>query len=164
MTLSLRTVTVLAASASMWVVALAATPSTQARRPGELPPGEGRDLVISLCGDCHGPEKVTDVRRSRAEWQDMVQDMASRAGVATPDDITAIVQYVVVHFGKVNVNRGAEADLAEIANLTASEASAIVEFRKQQGDYRTLEDLRNVPGLDFARIQERKDRLGFTGP
>ena len=28
----------------------------------------------------------------------------------------------------------------------------------------TLDDLRKVPALDFARIQERMDRIGFSGP
>jgi competence protein ComEA len=154
----------MAAAVLLWGTALRATPSTPARQAGELPAGEGRELVISICGDCHGPEKVTEMRRSRAEWRDMVQDMASRNGVATEDDITVIVQYIVMHFGRVNVNRGSEADLVEIVGLTPGEAAAIVEFRKPHGDYRALEDLRKVPGLDFGRIQERKDRIGFTGP
>jgi competence protein ComEA len=155
----------MAAAVLMWAMVLrTTTPAAQSRRPGELPEGDGRDLVASVCGDCHGTEKVTEVRRSRAEWQDTVQDMASRSGVATEEDIKAIVQYVVVHFGRVNVNRGSETDLVEIAGLTSTEAAAIVEFRKQHGDYRALDDLRQVPGVEFARIEERKDRIGFTGP
>src|SRR5215216_1863568 len=155
---------VMATALLFWVAALRATPATQSPPGGELPAGEGRDLVVSSCGECHALDRVAAQRRSRAEWQDMVQDMASRSGVATEDDIKVIVQYVVVHFGRVNVNRGSAADLVEIADLTAEEAVAIVEFRKQHGEYRALDDLRTVPGLDFARIEERKDRIGFTGP
>ena len=150
-----------------WLVTplwLAAVHGALSAQNGDLPAGEGRETVIRICGDCHGVEKIPSPRRSRAEWQDLVEEMAGRNGVATPDDIRTIVQYVVVNFGRVNVNRASGADLVEIVQLTAAEASAIVEFRTREGDYLTLEDLRKVPKLDFARIQERKDRIGFSGP
>ena len=54
-------------------------------------------------------------------------------------------------------------DELRIVQLTKDEADAIVDFRTKQGEFRTLEDLRKVPGLDFARIQERKDHIGFSG-
>ena len=146
------------------LLGLAAAHGAISAQEGDLPAGEGRETAIRICGDCHGVEKVPSPRRSRAEWQDLVEEMASRNGVATPGDIRTIVQYVVVNFGRVNVNRASEADLVEIVQLTASEASAIVAFRKREGDYKTLEDLRKVPKLDFARIQGRKDRIGFSGP
>ena len=148
----------------MWLLASHGALLAQEGRAGDLPDGEGRETVIRVCGDCHGLEKIPSPRRSRAEWQDLVEEMAARNGVATPDDIHTIVQYVVANFGRVNVNRSSEGDLVEIVQLTASEASAIVEFRKRAGDYQTLDDLRKVPGLNFTRIQERKDRIGFSGP
>ena len=148
----------------MWLTALHGALSAQEGRVGDLPDGEGQETVIRICGDCHSVEKIPSPRRSRAEWQELVEEMAARNGVATADDIYTIVHYVVASFGRVNVNRASEDDLVEIVQLTASEASAIVEFQKRQGDYHTLDDLRKVPGLDFARIQERKDRIGFTGP
>ena len=150
-----------------WLVTLlwlAAVHGALSAQNGDLPAGEGLETVIRICGDCHGVEKIPSPRRSRAEWQDLVEEMAARNGVATPDEIHTIVQYVVANFGRVNVNRSSEGDLVEIVRLTASEASAIVEFRRRAGDYHTLDDLRKVPGLDFTRIQERKDRIGFSGP
>ena len=146
-----------------WLAALHGAVPARQGRAGDLPDGEGRETVIRICGDCHGVEKISSPRRSRAEWQELVEEMAARNGVATADEIHTIVRYVVVNFGRVNVNRASEADLMEIVQLTASEASANVEFRTREGDYRTLDDLRRVPGLDFAKIQERKDRMGFSG-
>ena len=147
-----------------WLVSLHGTPAAQTRPGQELPAGEGRDTVVAVCSDCHDVDVIAAQRRSRIEWQDIVQDMAARGGAATEDDIQIIVQYVVANIGRVNVNRAAAVDLEEIVQLSAPEASAIVEFRMHGGDFRTLEDLRKVPALDFARIQERKDRIVFTGP
>jgi DNA uptake protein ComE-like DNA-binding protein len=33
----------------------------------------------------------------------------------------------------------------------------------REGDFHVLEDLKKVPGLDFPRIEERKNRIVFTG-
>ena len=52
----------------------------------------------------------------------------------------------------------------EIVQLSASDAAAIVEFRMREGEFRTLDDLRRVRGVDVATIPERKDRIVFTGP
>ena len=156
------------AAAVLWsMAALSASAASSAAsaaqsRPGELPEGEGRDVVEAICSNCHGLDQVAAQRRTRGEWEYLVEDMASRAG-AGADDIKAIVGYVVAHFGRANVNNAPESDLVVIVDLTQAEATAIVEYRKKEGDYRTLEDLRKVPALDFARIQARKDRIVFTG-
>ena len=95
-------------------------------------------------------------RTSSRTWRDAV--------VPRPRTTSRPVQYVVANFGRVNVNRASEEDLVEIVPLSASEASAIVEFRMREREFRALEDLRKVPGVDFTKIQERKDRIVFTGP
>jgi competence protein ComEA len=148
----------------MWVAALCGTPLAQAGPGAQLPEAEGRETVIAVCSDCHDVDVVAAQRRSRVEWQEIVQEMAGRSGTASDEDVQAIVRYVVASFGRVNVNRAAERDLVDIVELSASEASAIVEFRMREGEFGSLEDLRKVPGLDFARVQERKDRIVFTGP
>ena len=129
-----------------------------------LPQGEGRDTVITICGDCHGPEVVASQRRTRVEWETLIEDMAARNGVAGDDEKKVILAYTLAHFGRVNINTAAADDIVQVVQLKPTEASAIVDYRQKSGEFKTLEDLRKVPGLDFSRIQERKDRIGFTGP
>jgi competence protein ComEA len=130
----------------------------------ELPADEGRNTVITICGDCHGPEYVANQRRSRVEWEMLVEDMANRNGVATEDDRKVIVGYALRNFGKVNINTAPADDITLIVQLPAGQSTAIVDYRQKSGEFKTLEDLRKVPGIDFAKIQERKDRIGFSGP
>ena len=49
----------------------------------------------------------------------------------------------------------------EQPEISAKEAEAIVRFREQNGDFKTLDDLKKVSGVDPAKIQARKDRLEF---
>jgi competence protein ComEA len=156
---------VLLAAAAPWVVALAATSaSAPAQVRGDLPPGQGRETVVTICGDCHGAELIAAQRRSRVEWETLVEDMAARNGVASEDEKKVIVAYAVKNFAKVNINIATADEIGAVVELPAAQAAAIVEYRQKSGEFKTLDDLRKVPGVDFAKIQERKDRIGFTGP
>jgi competence protein ComEA len=36
-----------------------------------------------------------------------------------------------------------------------------VTYRQQNGSFKTLDDLKNVPGVDAAKVDARKARLSF---
>ena len=151
-------------AALSWCVSLAGgTPAAQSGSAGDLPPGAGQETVLAICGDCHDPDVVAGQRRTRREWENVVEDMAERSGVATEEDIETIVQYLAVQFGRVNINTAPPGEIVAIVGLSESEAKAIAEFRAREGNFETIEDLRQVPGVDFAKIQERKDRIVFAG-
>ena len=160
---ALRTLT---ANAMMltWVATAHTSTSARSQKPGELPPGDGRDTVVTICGDCHAPEQMANSRRTRVEWETMIEDMAARNNVASDEEKKIILAYAIRNFGKVNVNTASADEIVEIVQVPAVQAAAIVDYRKKSGEFKTLDDLRNVPGLDFAKIQERKDRIGFSGP
>ena len=148
-----------------WVVAAhTAAISAGVQRRGGLPPGDGRETVVRVCGDCHDAEQTANSYRSRIEWETLVDDMINRGGNATDEDKKAIVGYVLRNFGKLNINTAAADDIAQIVDLPAAQAAAVVDYRQKSGEFKALDDLRKVPGIDFAKIQERKDRIGFTGP
>jgi competence protein ComEA len=46
-------------------------------------------------------------------------------------------------------------------SLARSQAAAIVRYRTQHGDFKSIEDLKRVPGVDVAKIEAKKDRLLF---
>jgi len=45
--------------------------------------------------------------------------------------------------------------------LLEREAEAIVKYRTDKGPFKTLEDLKKVPDLDFKKVEAQKDRLVF---
>ena len=69
--------------------------------PVVLPNGPGKALVQRTCGGaCHGMDTVTGMRRDRAAWTAMVENMVARGAKAKETDMKAIVDYLVAHFGK----------------------------------------------------------------
>jgi competence protein ComEA len=129
----------------------------------KLPQGDGREIILTACTQCHGLGNVTDDRKTRSGWQDVVEEMAGLGAMVNDDDIKKVVNYLTRYFGIVNVNKAPQQDLQDVLELTSDEAAAIVTYRTREGDFHTLEDLKKVPGLDFSKIEERKNRVAFTG-
>ena len=150
-------------SASAPSVAPGPAASTQAGT-GELPPGQGRESVARLCGSCHGLSTVTGARRTATDWKRITDDMLARGNQGTPSDAAAIVPYLTARFGRVDVNTADQLELSQVLDLTPAEAAAIVEFRTHEGRIRTFDDLRNVPGVEFAKLQRQRDRVIVAGP
>ena len=77
------------------------------------------------------------------------------------EDLDAVVNYLSRYLGKVNVNKADAREIQETADLSAAEAEAIVRYRTQNGDFKNLDDLHKVPGIDAKKLDERKDRIAF---
>jgi competence ComEA-like helix-hairpin-helix protein len=46
-------------------------------------------------------------------------------------------------------------------SLKRSQAAAVLAWRKEHGSFKTWEDLLKVPGLEAAKLDEKKDRVTF---
>ena len=146
---------------------LAAVPLTtavaQEPAPAELPPGPGRDTLVRVCGDCHGVDVFEGQRRTRAQWRKVVDDMVARGANASDDDTAAIMNYLATVLGRVNVNTASESDIAIVLELASTEAAAIISYRTTSGEFKTLDDLEMVPGLDSSKVKAKKERITFAG-
>jgi quinoprotein glucose dehydrogenase len=82
------------------VVSRAETLSSPAA-PVVMPEGHATALVQRACaGSCHTIEVVTGVRRDRAGWTAMVENMVARGAKAKDSEVKAIIEYLTAHFGK----------------------------------------------------------------
>jgi hypothetical protein len=69
--------------------------------PVVLPDGPGKVVVERTCGaSCHRLDAVLGVRRDRAAWTAMVDNMVARGANAKDNDVKIIVDYLAQHFGK----------------------------------------------------------------
>ena len=87
-------------AASLCVIALAAAaPRAQSgdSHP-KLPPGEGRDVMIRVCSQCHDPEWVADFGNDEKAWKATVEQMRKQGAQGTDDEFDQIVKYLATAF------------------------------------------------------------------
>jgi competence protein ComEA len=87
--------------------------------------------------------------------------MASRGATATEPEFDAVVSYLVKFFGTVNVNKADSKEIQEAAGFSPEQADGIVSYRGRNGDFKSLQDLQKVPGLDATMLEEKRDRIAF---
>jgi competence protein ComEA len=127
-----------------------------------LPDGPGKELVETICSECHEPTRVIGQQRTKADWQLKVTEMLQEDQDVTQIERDSIINYLAAHFPKkVNVNKAAAKELETGLELSSKEAEAIVRYREEKGGFKSVDDLKKVPGLDAAKVEARKERLEF---
>jgi competence protein ComEA len=140
-------------------------PSTTGQeRP--LPDGTGKEEARKLCSGCHELEKSFSVRQDRAGWQLTLEKMVSYGMKASERDIAAVLEYAAKNFAadevpKIKVNEAKAIELESGLSLKRSQAAAVIKYREKNGPFKSIEDLKKVPGIDAAKIEAKKDRLVF---
>lgn len=158
-------------------MALAGLSLTRADGNGALPDGPGKALVERTCKSCHTLSVITARKRTEDQWVQVISAMLSRGAAATDDEAEIILAYLVKNFGKdvatdksgdssakINVNKATVEQLVALLTISQSEASSIVRYRQENGEYKTLDDLKRVPGLDVKKMEANKDRIIFKSP
>ncbi len=141
---------------------LLATALCAPAQEGALPEGPGRELVEAICSVCHSTERIAAKRLTRPQWQDKVLEMLQEDPDVTQPERERIVDYLAKSFPtRVNVNTAAAKDIETSLELSAENAAAIVRYREQNGGFKTIGDLKKVPGVDAAKIEAKKDLLEF---
>ena len=124
-----------------------------------LPDGPGKQTFEDTCSLCHSPAAVIGMHKTKAEWKSKVTEMLQEQDVSDSDR-TAIIDYLFRSFpATVNVNKAAAKDIEPI--LGAKDAAAIVQYRESKGNFKTLDDLKRVPGIDPAKLESVKQQLEF---
>jgi len=95
------------------------------------------------------------------EWKETVAQMVSIGAKGTEQQMEAVMRVLLRTLTKVNVNKAAAAELPLVLDITEATAQALVKYRADHGDFKTLGDLKKVPGIDAAKLDARKDRVAF---
>ena len=136
----------------------------QSEKVPALPDGPGKETFVSVCSLCHEPTNPFGKQWTKKEWELKVTEMLQEEPDVTREERAAIVDYLAANFrpgGKIYINWAAAKDLESALEVSSAEAEAIVRYRKAQGDFKGIEDLRKVKPLDFSKIEARKDRLVY---
>lgn len=60
---------------------------------------------------------------------------------------------------KVNINTANQSELDELPGIGPSTAQKIIEYREENGNFETIEDVQNVKGIGDAKFEEIKDKI-----
>ena len=136
--------------------------SVMVQAQDRLPAGPGKETLKKVCTGCHSPENVVGLAKTRSDWEALVGQMATVGAQGTDDEFNQIVDYLAAYFPKtVNANKGSAKDLEAGLQISSKDAEAIVRYREQNGNFKSIEDLQKVPEIDMKKIIARKDVLEY---
>jgi competence protein ComEA len=126
-----------------------------------LPEGKGKAALLRACVQCHEIDVVTRTRYTEVGWRRVVGIMVERGAELSEPETADVTAYLSKYFGKTNVNKATAAQLEEALGLTEREARAIVSYRDQNGDIKSLDQLKSVPGVSPDKIQAKAEEIAF---
>ena len=95
--------------------------------------------------------------------------MIKRGAKGTDEEFAAVLDYLAKNFlgeapRPLNINRATNIELESVAGLTRKEAASVIAWLNKVGVCNSLEELKKVPGLDYKKIEARKDFVVCFAP
>jgi competence protein ComEA len=146
---------------SLLIFGLALTAAAQT-----LPEGPGKAEAEKLCKQCHEIARAISPRLDRGGWEKSMTKMVAFGMKSTDEEYALVLDYLVKHFPaedvpRINVNTATAIQMESGLSLKRSQAAAVIAWRKENGGFKSFEDLLKVPGLDAAKLEEKKDRIAY---
>jgi competence protein ComEA len=129
-----------------------------------LPDGPGKDVTVRSCAPCHEARRAASVRLTREGWAAVIESMRLRGAKVSDEDFPIILDYLSANFlgeasQPLNLNTASQIDLEAAGGLLRKEAAAVIQYRQKVGRFKAIDDLKRVPGLDFKKIDRRRDAM-----
>src|SRR5690349_326873 len=95
----------------------------------------------ALCGTrCHTTALVEGLR-TEEEWREEVDQMIKVGARGTEEQFQRLMRYLARTMTKVNVNTAEARQIAPVLDVSDGVAEAVVKWRAEKGEFKTLEDL-----------------------
>jgi competence protein ComEA len=143
------------------ITAAAATQSSPTAAQDRFPETTGKSAFLKICSNCHTADSVVQSLKTRQEWSDVIDQMAHFGAEASEQEFDQILAYLVKHFSPIKVNTATATDLEATLDVPAGVADAIVTRRTDNGEFKTIDDLKQVPGLDAGKVDAQRARIVF---
>ena len=79
----------------------------------------------------------------------------------TGQQMEAVMRVLLRTLTRVNVNTAAAAQLPLVLDISEATAQAVVTYRAEHGKFKSLADLKKVPGINAGKLDTRRDRVAF---
>ncbi len=71
--------------------------------------------------------------------------------------------FAINAFAVVNLNTATQEQLESLNGVGPAKAQAIIDYRKKDGNFKTVDDLNNVPGIGDKTLEKLKPELTVSG-
>ena len=129
--------------------------------PDKLPEAPGKATVVAVCTSCHDSSLMTDAPRTIEGWVDVMYLMKDFGATPTEAESKTVIDYLVTNLALVEMNKAEAAHVQLVFGVNDTVAKEVVAYRDKQGGFKTIDDLKRVPGLDAAKIDALEERLLF---
>jgi len=116
---------------------------------------------VKLCVGCHEIDLVVARRHTREEWDGVIEDMVARGTKGTEKELSSVSEYLSKYLGKVSINTAAATEIQDGLKISDKDAALIVSWREQHGPFKNFEEVRKAPGLDAAKIGDKRGWMTF---
>ncbi len=145
----------------LWLAALAVLAPAQ-----QLPDGPGRAELEKLCKQCHELARSISLRQDRDAWNQTLSKMSAFGMKSTDKEYKLVLDYLAKNYPaedipRINVNKASAIELESGLSLRRSQAAALIAYRKEHGEFKSIDDLKQVPLMDADKIESKKDRITF---
>jgi competence ComEA-like helix-hairpin-helix protein len=149
------------AAAAMFIAGLAVVTGAAIAASAQEPEDHPAVAFKRVCSSCHDAERILAIRRTRTQWEEIIEKMIDRGAEGTSEDFTAAQEYLLRVSGRVNVNRALSKDIAAVLGITEKDAAAIAEYRKANGEFKDFDEVCKVPGIDLEKLKQGRDAISF---
>ena len=123
---------------------------------------EDAALVSRMCGgQCHAPAEVLTKRRTKTDWQDVLDRMVEKGATGPSKDFERVLAYLCRTYGEIYINRAPPDEIAMTLGLSKKDADAVVAYRKANGSFADIDAVKKVPDVDIKTLDKRKDAIVF---
>lgn len=70
-----------------------------------------------------------------------------------------IVEDIKTSINLVNINTATQTELETLTGIGPSTALKIINYRKENGKFKTIEDIKNVPGIGESKFEAIKNEI-----
>ena len=135
-------------------------------QPTQTPEEAARDAaeyaaLQRVCAGCHGLDVIETGFRTREEWNSTINLMKGNGAEGTAEQFKQLSDYLVRYHSSLNVNKASADEIKAWLDVDVKVAQAVVDYRTANGAFKTIEDLKKVPGIDAAKVEARKNRAQF---
>ncbi len=134
--------------------------------PAQLVEGPGMTETDKNCKSCHEIERSISLRQDIHGWNQTIAKMVG-FGMKSPErELAVVAEYLAKHYPAdalppLNVNTASAIELESRLSMKRSESAKFLEFRDKVGKIKTFAQLKEAPGINPEKVEQKKDQIVF---